>query len=121
MFLFDVSTEFHKQLKTLFLNKEELYNYLKDHPNKQRAIEKMCDQILIYERKFRTKLLLQQRNVIIKQCVQLFSKAALKAKEQQLMTDIQKHNINPTNDAHEEMKDNILEVDRETGVTSRIA
>lgn len=118
MLLFDISIEFQRQLKAIFGANHELYRFLDNHPNKSVALERTCNEIVIYEGKYRTRLSLIQRNKIVKECVRLFSSVAIKVKGESLLSDIQKLKLAQDNDfpdAVKEMADNMVEVDRDSG------
>jgi hypothetical protein len=114
MLLFEVTNEFNTQLRAVFGSKNdpktnmELYNFLHNHPSKEKVISNACNQVLIYERKYRTRLSILQRNVIIRECVQLWARTLIEMKEQQMMSRAKQNELKEKEDLKKEMNE-ILE------------
>jgi len=75
---------FDARIQTVMGMKHDIYNFLKDHERKNLCAEKVCEEILAAELKFA--LTAQQRDDLIRTAADLFMRAALNAKEKELMT-----------------------------------
>ena len=114
MLLFEITQEFDRQLKDIFESKPVIYNWLKNHERKNVVLNRVCNEVLIYEKKFHARLKLSQRNAIIKEAVKLFAGCAIEHKEQQLMTEGQKAVIQKRESEMKELEEGVVEVhDRE--------
>lgn len=87
MFLFDISCEFDRQIKDILKDRPNVCRFALNHERKKGAIEATCNQVLIYERKYRTKINVDQRNQIVRAAVKVFLGAALAKKREELMSD----------------------------------
>jgi hypothetical protein len=110
MLLFDVTAEFDRQLKGFIGHKPNVYQFLKNHERRTLVLNNLCHQVLVYERKFKTKLDRHQRNKIIGEAVKIFCHVALKQRHQQLMSDIQRHQVAQGNEAQNQTKDEMKEI-----------
>jgi len=89
MLLFDVTTQFNKQIKELIKNPEQ-QKYLLEHERRTLVIDNICNQVLYYEKKYTSKLDLKQRDIVINEAVKMFAHAALEHHKQQQMSQLKR-------------------------------
>lgn len=72
---------------------DQLIPFIKNHERKPIALRGVCQEILLYEKRFRTRLNVKQRDEIINACVTAFIHLAKKHRDEQNMSEAAKHQL----------------------------
>ena len=109
MLLFDVTCDFQSAIKDICKDSEELYRFLDNHERKPKVLNSICDQVLAYERKFRTRLTRSHKISIVRASAEMFAKLCIKQRDEQNMSEAQKLKVASKNDIYKEAQEMIKE------------
>lgn len=100
-----VTTLFDRELKKVFAEKKEILNFLLNHERKKLCIANICRELKAVE--FTTLTTNRQLlELVVKDFSMLFAKAAIKQKEEQLLSQAERFRIEQENrQIEEQMKE----------------
>lgn len=108
--ILEVTKVFNEALVERFSKKPEVLNFLLRHERKTRCLENLCEQIRLTEFKATVKLDARRYRLMIRTVADLFAKAALEAKHQELLSEAEKKRIAKEADAIKEAETVLHEV-----------
>lgn len=82
MLLFDVTKDFETCCDHILKEKRTERAFIRNHERKVIVLQNLCNQVQVYEKRFRTRLDIRERNKIVAASAQLFVEAALKEHDQ---------------------------------------
>lgn len=90
MFLFDVTSEFNKRCRELCADQPELYTFSRDHERKPVVLKNLCQQIVQYEQRFKSRLEKEKRDLLIDTVARMFIQGIREQRDQALWSEARK-------------------------------
>lgn len=75
------------------ISSDEALRLANDHPNRQLFLRNLCDQVAVYEKRFRGKANVRERALIIAASSEMYVKGIIEARRQQNLSEAEKVRI----------------------------